>query len=122
MLIRSVAVLGAGTMGAQIAAHFANAGIPAVLLDVSADASPTAMAIAAAARKHATEWWSVIGYFFFPSGPNCLTYAQRSPISFSSLMPANIIFVFGILARGSLTYSRNVSSLHVRSEFLSPSL
>ena len=39
MLIRSVAVLGAGTMGAQIAAHFANAGIPALLLDVTADAA-----------------------------------------------------------------------------------
>ena len=34
---RSVAVLGAGTMGAQIAAHFANAGIPVLLLDVTAD-------------------------------------------------------------------------------------
>src|ERR1700674_3946205 len=34
-LIRSVAVLGAGTMGAQIAAHFANAGIPALLLDLT---------------------------------------------------------------------------------------
>src|SRR5437588_5455956 len=34
---RSVAVLGAGTMGAQIAAHFANAGIPTVLLDLTAD-------------------------------------------------------------------------------------
>jgi len=34
-----VAVLGAGTMGAQIAAHFANAGIPALLLDVTADAA-----------------------------------------------------------------------------------
>ena len=32
--IRSVAVLGAGTMGAQIAAHVANAGIPALLLDL----------------------------------------------------------------------------------------
>jgi 3-hydroxyacyl-CoA dehydrogenase len=39
MAIRSVAVLGAGTMGAQIAAHFANAGIPSLLLDVSADAA-----------------------------------------------------------------------------------
>ena len=39
MTIRSVAVLGAGTMGAQIAAHFANAGVPALLLDVSADAA-----------------------------------------------------------------------------------
>ena len=33
--VREVAVLGAGTMGAQIAAHFANAGIPALLLDVT---------------------------------------------------------------------------------------
>ena len=32
--LRSVAVLGAGTMGARIAAHFANAGIPAHLLDI----------------------------------------------------------------------------------------
>ena len=39
MVIRSVAVLGAGTMGAQIAAHFANAGVPALLLDVSTDAA-----------------------------------------------------------------------------------
>jgi 3-hydroxyacyl-CoA dehydrogenase len=34
MHFRSVAVVGAGTMGAQIAAHFANAGVPALLLDV----------------------------------------------------------------------------------------
>jgi 3-hydroxyacyl-CoA dehydrogenase len=39
MLIRSVAVLGAGTMGAQIAAHFANAGVPALLLDLTSDAA-----------------------------------------------------------------------------------
>jgi 3-hydroxyacyl-CoA dehydrogenase len=37
MTIRSVAVLGAGTMGAQIALHCANAGIPALLLDLTAD-------------------------------------------------------------------------------------
>ena len=29
------AVLGAGTMGAQIAAHLANAGIPTLLLDIA---------------------------------------------------------------------------------------
>jgi 3-hydroxyacyl-CoA dehydrogenase len=39
MPMRSVAVLGAGTMGAQIAAHFANAGVPVVLLDLTADAA-----------------------------------------------------------------------------------
>ncbi len=32
--LRRVAVLGAGTMGARIAAHFANAGIPSLLLDI----------------------------------------------------------------------------------------
>ena len=37
--MRSVAVLGAGTMGAQISAHFANAGVPVVLLDLTADAA-----------------------------------------------------------------------------------
>ncbi|MGH9897616.1 MAG: 3-hydroxyacyl-CoA dehydrogenase/enoyl-CoA hydratase family protein [Pyrinomonadaceae bacterium] len=33
--VKKAAVLGAGTMGAQIAAHLANAGIPTLLLDVS---------------------------------------------------------------------------------------
>ena len=32
--IRKVAILGAGTMGARIAAHFANAGVPSLLLDI----------------------------------------------------------------------------------------
>src|SRR3979411_2248749 len=32
--IHKVAVLGAGTMGARIAAHFANAGVPSLLLDM----------------------------------------------------------------------------------------
>ena len=32
--IHKVAVLGAGTMGARIAAHFANASVPSYLLDV----------------------------------------------------------------------------------------
>src|SRR5579872_4093846 len=32
--LRRIAVLGAGTMGSRIAAHFANAGIPALLLDI----------------------------------------------------------------------------------------
>ena len=36
-MIRNVAVLGAGTMGSQIAAHAANAGILVLLLDVTAE-------------------------------------------------------------------------------------
>jgi 3-hydroxyacyl-CoA dehydrogenase len=35
MTIRHAAVLGAGTMGARIAAHFANAGVPTLLLDLT---------------------------------------------------------------------------------------
>ena len=35
MRIERAAVLGAGTMGAQIAAHLANAGIPTILLDIA---------------------------------------------------------------------------------------
>src|SRR5712671_4904286 len=35
--IRSAAVLGAGVMGAQIAAHIANAGIPVLLLDLTTE-------------------------------------------------------------------------------------
>jgi len=32
--IQKAVVLGAGTMGARIAAHFANAGLPCLLLDI----------------------------------------------------------------------------------------
>jgi len=43
--IHRVAILGAGTMGARIAAHFANAGVPSLLLDiVPTNAPPTVMA------------------------------------------------------------------------------
>ena len=39
MAIRRAAVLGAGVMGAQIAAHFANAGVPVLLMDLTSDAA-----------------------------------------------------------------------------------
>src|SRR6185295_823260 len=53
--IHKVAVLGAGTMGARIAAHFANAGVPSYLLDiVPADADgPARNKIAAAGLEAA---------------------------------------------------------------------
>ena len=44
--IRRVAVLGAGTMGARIAAHFANAGVPSVLLDIVIPGQPNRNAAA----------------------------------------------------------------------------
>src|SRR6185295_3940143 len=46
--LRRVAVLGAGTMGARIAAHFANAGIPALLLDIVVPNQPKRNAAALA--------------------------------------------------------------------------
>ncbi|MFS8063895.1 MAG: 3-hydroxyacyl-CoA dehydrogenase NAD-binding domain-containing protein, partial [Luteimonas sp.] len=36
LLVRRVAVLGAGVMGAQIAAHLTNAGVDTVLFDLAA--------------------------------------------------------------------------------------
>lgn len=36
LFIRKVAILGAGVMGAQIGAHFANAGVPVILFDLKA--------------------------------------------------------------------------------------
>ena len=39
--IHKVAILGAGTMGARIAAHFANAGVPSYLLDIVPAGVPT---------------------------------------------------------------------------------
>src|SRR5215470_17115503 len=54
--IHKVAVLGAGTMGARIAAHFANAGVPCYLLDmVPADADGSARNKIAAAGLEAAK-------------------------------------------------------------------
>ncbi len=39
--IRNAAVLGAGVMGSQIAAHLANAGVPVLLLDITPDGTET---------------------------------------------------------------------------------
>src|SRR6201998_1247940 len=65
--INKVAVLGAGTMGARIAAHFANAGVPSLLLDiVPPDADgPTRNKIAAAGLEGARK--SKPAAFFEPS-------------------------------------------------------
>src|SRR5207245_810200 len=65
--INKVAILGAGTMGARIAAHFANAGVPGYLLDIvppDADA-PARNKIAAAGLEAAKK--SKPAAFFEPS-------------------------------------------------------
>src|SRR4030095_11254082 len=53
--LRRVAVLGAGTMGARIAAHFANAGFPVDLLDVVLPNQPTRNAAALAGIETASK-------------------------------------------------------------------
>jgi len=70
-LIRKAAVLGAGNMGSRIAAHFANAGIPVVLLDIippnaSADNKAARNAIVSAALENLKK--SKPAAFFDPSG------------------------------------------------------
>ena len=47
--IEKVAVLGAGVMGAGIAAHFANAGVPVVLLDIAPEGAADRRTVAAGA-------------------------------------------------------------------------
>src|SRR5438094_7809996 len=71
--INKVAILGAGTMGARIAAHFANAGVPSYLLDiVPADASATMRnKIAAAGLDAASK--SKPAAFFEPSLARLIT-------------------------------------------------
>ncbi len=62
--IRRVAILGAGTMGSRIAAHFANAGVPARLLDLTlADAK---RGVEVAAKQNP-------GAFFTPAKMSLIT-------------------------------------------------
>jgi 3-hydroxyacyl-CoA dehydrogenase len=51
--IRTVAILGAGTMGARIAAHFANAGVRSFLLDIATEKDAGRNQIAAAGLEAA---------------------------------------------------------------------
>ncbi len=53
--LRRVAVLGAGTMGARIAAHFANAGFPVDLLDIVLPDQPKRNAAALAGIENASK-------------------------------------------------------------------
>jgi len=53
--LRRVAVLGAGTMGARIAAHFANAWFPVDLLDIVLPGRPQRNAAALAGTESAAK-------------------------------------------------------------------
>jgi 3-hydroxyacyl-CoA dehydrogenase len=70
-MIRSVAVLGAGVMGAQIAAHVANAGVPAFLLDVTAEAAAEGLKRARALKPDpffTPDTWKLITTASFEQG------------------------------------------------------
>ena len=51
MQIQSAAVIGAGVMGAGIAAHLANAGVPVLLLDIVPEGAADRNALAAGAVR-----------------------------------------------------------------------
>src|ERR1700682_3395526 len=69
--IRRVGVLGAGTMGSRIAAHFANAGIPAVLLDIVLPGNPNRNAAALTGIDNASK--QNPGAFFTPDAAKLVT-------------------------------------------------
>ena len=71
--VSRVAVLGAGTMGSRIAAHFANAGIPSLLLDLTVEAARKGVETAARQRP---------GGFFVDSSAALVT-----PGSFEANLP-----------------------------------
>ncbi|HYP06436.1 MAG TPA: 3-hydroxyacyl-CoA dehydrogenase/enoyl-CoA hydratase family protein [Bryobacteraceae bacterium] len=72
--IRRVAVLGAGTMGSRIAAHFANAGIPSLLLDLTRDHAKQGIEVALKTNP---------GAFFTQANATLIT-----PGSFNEDLPA----------------------------------
>jgi len=53
--LRRVAILGAGTMGARVAAHFANAGVPSLLLDIVIPNQPNRNAAAVKGLENAVK-------------------------------------------------------------------
>ncbi|HWQ54405.1 MAG TPA: 3-hydroxyacyl-CoA dehydrogenase/enoyl-CoA hydratase family protein [Bryobacteraceae bacterium] len=69
--LRRVAVLGAGTMGSRIAAHFANAGVPALLLDIVLPGQPDRNAAALAGIESALK--QKPGGFFTPAAARLVT-------------------------------------------------
>src|SRR5271155_4955598 len=69
--IHRVAVLGAGTMGSRIAAHFANAGIPALLLDIVLPGQPNRNA--ASLKGLDTAMKQKPGAFFTPEAAGLIT-------------------------------------------------
>jgi 3-hydroxyacyl-CoA dehydrogenase len=71
--IRKVAILGAGTMGARIAGHFANAGVPSLLLDIVPPAAEASSRNKIAAAGLDTAKKSKPDAFFEPALANLVT-------------------------------------------------
>src|SRR5437764_278963 len=80
--IEKVAVLGAGTMGARISAHLANAGVPSYLFDIVPPdaAGPARNRIAAAGLEAAVK--SKPGAFFEPSLAKLVTEGSKKAPGF----------------------------------------
>ena len=83
--IQRVAVLGSGTMGSRIAAHFSNAGIPVILLDLAAD-GPDRNALARKGVENALKQKPTA--FFVPEN-TCLISPAISKMTWKTFVPAS---------------------------------
>jgi 3-hydroxyacyl-CoA dehydrogenase len=107
---RSVGVLGAGTMGAQIAAHFANAGVAVLLLDVTADAARDGLKRARALKPDP---------FFTPGTASLISIGGRlspelSGVDHCQYRAASLARVEDV-RRGDTIVSSNTSGIPIRS-------
>jgi len=97
--IRRAAVIGAGTMGAGIAGHLANAGVPVVLLDVVPEGAADRDAVA----KRAVER-------LLASSPPALMHADRAKL----IAPGNIEDHMGLIAEADWIAEAVVERLEVK--------
>ncbi len=97
--IKRAAVIGAGTMGAGIAGHLANAGVPAVLLDVVPEGAANRDAIAERAVER-----------LLASSPPALMHAERAKL----ITTGNVEDHLGLLAEADWIAEAVVERLEVK--------
>ncbi|HEX9771779.1 MAG TPA: 3-hydroxyacyl-CoA dehydrogenase family protein, partial [Kiloniellales bacterium] len=97
--IKRAAVIGAGTMGAGIAGHLANAGVPAVLLDVVPEGAANRDAIAERAVER-----------LLASSPPALMHAERAKL----ITTGNVEDHLGLLAEADWVAEAVVERLEVK--------
>jgi len=97
--IKTAAVIGAGTMGAGIAGHLANAGVPVVLLDIVPDGAENRNAVAEAAVER-----------LLASSPPALMHPDKARL----IAPGNVEDHLGRLAEADWIAEAVVERLEVK--------